>query len=59
VEELPDELLVMDEAKYNRFVLSVSTMKSTLELEPWISRGHLAQFYDQRLVKQFAISARA
>jgi hypothetical protein len=54
VEELPDELLIMDKAAYNRFVLSVSTMKSTLDLESWISRGHLASFYDRRLGEAIA-----
>ena len=50
VEELPDELLVMDGAEYNRFVLSVSTLKSTLDLGDWaISRGPTAQLYDRGL----------
>jgi hypothetical protein len=48
-DELPDELMVMEATEYNRFVLCVSTMKSTIELEPWNSRGHMAQYYDQRL----------
>jgi hypothetical protein len=47
LEELPDELLVMDGAEYNRFVLSVSTLKSTLDLGDWaISREPTAQLYD-------------
>ena len=49
VEELPDELLIMDSEAYNRFVLGVSTMKSTLDREDWISRGVAAWLYDQGL----------
>jgi hypothetical protein len=49
VEELPDELLAMDGVAYSRFVLSVSTMKSTLDLGEWLARGPMAHFYDQRL----------
>jgi hypothetical protein len=48
-DELPEELIRMDSADYNRFVLGLSTIRSTLELEPWISRGHLAQLYDREL----------
>ena len=39
----------MDSADYNRLVLSVSRMRSTLELEPWISRGQLAELYGREL----------
>jgi hypothetical protein len=39
-DELPAELVRMDSADYNRFILSLSTIRSTLELEPWISGGH-------------------
>src|SRR6266436_525874 len=49
VDELPDELAMMDGAEYNQFVLSVSTIKSTLALEPWISRGQSAALYDRGL----------
>jgi len=49
VEELPDELLIMDGATYNRFVLSVATMKSMLDLGDWVSRAPTANFYDRRL----------
>jgi hypothetical protein len=48
-DELPDELMRMDSTDYNQFVLSVSTIRSTLQLEPWISRGHLAPLYDREL----------
>lgn len=34
VEELPAGFLVMDGAKYNSLVLSISTMKSTLNSNP-------------------------
>src|SRR5215471_12204154 len=52
VGELPDELLVMERDAYNRFVLSVSTMESTLDQGDWmISRGPMASFYDQGLGK--------
>jgi hypothetical protein len=36
VEELPNELLTIDGAEYNRFVRSVSTMKSALDFPDWI-----------------------
>ena len=50
VEELPDELLLMDGAEYNQFVLSVSTLRSTLDFVDWtISRGPTAQLYDRGL----------
>jgi hypothetical protein len=50
VEELPDELLIMDREAYNRFVLSVSTIKSTLDHDDWmISRGPRAELYDRGL----------
>jgi hypothetical protein len=39
VEELPNELMTIDGAEYNRLVLSVSTMRSTLDLQDWVSRG--------------------
>jgi hypothetical protein len=48
-DELPEELIRMDSADYNRFVLSLSTIRSTLELEPWISRGQLAELYGRDL----------
>jgi hypothetical protein len=48
-DELPDELIVMDGAEYNLFVLSVSTLKGTLELHAWNSRGYLAQNLDRSL----------
>ena len=51
VEELPSDLLTMSGVDYNSFVLSVSTMKSTIEHEPWISRGYLAPMYDENLGK--------
>jgi len=52
VGELPDELLIMERDAYNRFVLSVSTMESTLDQGDWmISRGPMASFYDQGLGK--------
>jgi hypothetical protein len=35
VDALPDGLLIMDGADYNKFVLSVSTMKSALEFADW------------------------
>jgi hypothetical protein len=49
VEELPNELMTIDGAEYNRLVLSVSTMRSTLDLQDWVSRGPTAAFYDRRL----------
>jgi hypothetical protein len=50
VEELPDDLLMMDKDAYTRFVLSASTMKSTLDRDDWmISRGPMAQLYDRGL----------
>ena len=49
VDELPDELLALQGTEYNWFVRSRSTMKSTLELETWNTRGHLAQLYDRQL----------
>jgi hypothetical protein len=49
VEALPNELLIMDAGAYNRFILSISTMKSTLDLEHWTSGGHMAPFYGQGL----------
>jgi hypothetical protein len=39
-DELPEELVRMDSADYNRFVLSLSTIRSTLEFETWNSGGH-------------------
>ena len=33
VNELPIELLMLDNTEYNRFVLSISTIESTLELD--------------------------
>lgn len=48
-DELPEELIRMDSADYNRFVLSLSTIRSTLVLEPWISRGQLAELYGREL----------
>jgi hypothetical protein len=49
-DELPEELVHMDSADYNRFVFSLSTMRSTLEFEPWISGGHPnAQLYGMAL----------
>jgi len=48
-DQLPEELIRMDSTDYSRFVLSVSTIRSTLSLEPWISRGHLAPRYDREL----------
>jgi len=43
VDELPDELLRMGGTEYNRFVHSVSTIKSALELEDWNSLSPPAQ----------------
>jgi hypothetical protein len=58
-DELPDELMRMESTDYNRFVLSVSTIRSTLQLEPWISRGHLAPLYDRELAGLSPIFAAA
>jgi hypothetical protein len=41
--------MVMEGTEYNRFVLSVSTMKSTIEHETWNSRGQLAEMYSRML----------
>jgi len=50
VDELPSELLLLEGATYNRFVHSVSTMKSTLELEIWNSRlSSMAPIFDRKL----------
>jgi hypothetical protein len=50
VNELPNELLMLDSGEYNRFVLSVSTIESTLGLESWNTKVHpAAQVEGQKL----------
>ena len=49
-DELPEELVHMDSADYNHFVLSLSTIRSTLDFQPWISGGFPhAQHYGMAL----------
>jgi hypothetical protein len=49
VDELPNELLIMDGAAYNQYVLSVSTIKSTIDFQYWISASPAADIFGRRL----------
>ena len=40
VNELPNELLILENTEYNRFVLSVSRIDSTLGLQTWNDKVH-------------------
>ena len=48
VNELPNELLILENTEYNRFVLSVSTIDSTLGLQTWNDKVHPAAQLDGR-----------